>query len=133
MQLFQRSLYDLAERFLLEDLGSGDITTLAVVPETAQANGRLLAKAPLVLAGLDLARAVFHVADASVSLHSQVADGAFLSAGGVFAELHGPARALLSAERVALNLLQRLSGVATLTRRYVDAVQHTPARIIDTR
>jgi nicotinate-nucleotide pyrophosphorylase (carboxylating) len=133
MQLFQRSLHDLAERFLLEDLGSGDITTLAVVPATARAKGRLLAKAPLVLAGLDMARAVFYVADASVSLHSQVADGAFLSAGGVFAELDGSARALLSAERVALNLLQRLSGVATLTRRYVDAVQHTQARVIDTR
>jgi nicotinate-nucleotide pyrophosphorylase (carboxylating) len=133
MQLFQRSLYDLAERFLLEDIGSGDITTLAVVPETAQADGRLLAKAPLVLAGLEIARAVFHVADATVSLHSRVADGASLPPGCVFADLHGPARALLSAERVALNLLQRLSGVATLTRRYVDAVQHTQARIIDTR
>ena len=133
MQFFQRSLYELAERFLLEDLGSGDITTLAVVPETAQADGRLLAKAPLVLAGLEVARAVFHVADATVAFQSQVADGISLSAGCVFAELHGPARAILSAERVALNLMQRLSGVATLTHQYVEAVKHTQARIIDTR
>ncbi|MDH3602941.1 MAG: carboxylating nicotinate-nucleotide diphosphorylase [Candidatus Tectomicrobia bacterium] len=133
MHLSQRMLTDLASRFLDEDIGFGDITTMAVVPAQAQGHGRLLAKAPLVLAGLDVAQAVFQTADHRTSLQSPVTDGDWLEPGTVFAELHGPAQALLTAERVALNLLQRLSGVATLTRRYVEAIQHTPARVIDTR
>jgi nicotinate-nucleotide pyrophosphorylase (carboxylating) len=133
MHLSQRMLSDLASRFLDEDIGFGDITTLAVVPAQAQGHGRLLAKAPLVLAGLEVAQAVFLTADHHISLQSTVTDGDWLEPGTVFAELHGPAQALLTAERVALNLLQRLSGVATLTRRYVEAIQHTPARVIDTR
>lgn len=133
MHLSQRMLTDLASRFLDEDIGFGDITTMAVVPAHAQGHGRLLAKAPLVLAGLEVAQAVFLTADPRISWQSTVTDGDWLEPGTVFAELHGPAQALLTAERVALNLLQRLSGVATLTRRYVEAVQHTPARVIDTR
>ncbi len=133
MQLSQRMLTELASRFLDEDIGFGDITTMAVVPSQAQGHGRLVAKAPLVLAGLEVARAVFATADRTIVLESAVEDGARLDRGMVFAELHGPAQALLTAERVALNLLQRLSGVATLTRRYVEAVQHTSARVIDTR
>jgi nicotinate-nucleotide pyrophosphorylase (carboxylating) len=133
MHLSQRMLTDLASRFLDEDIGFGDITTMAIVPAQAQGHGRLLAKAPLVLAGLEVAQAVFHTADSRTSLHSLVTDGDWLEPGTVLAELHGPAQALLTAERVALNLLQRLSGVATLTRRYVEAIQHTPARVIDTR
>ena len=133
MHLSQRMLTDLASRFLDEDIGFGDITTMAVVPAQAQGHGRLLAKAPLVLAGLEVAQAVFQTADHRTSLQSEVTDGDWLEAGTVFADLEGPAQALLTAERVALNLLQRLSGVATLTRRYVEAIQHTPARVIDTR
>jgi nicotinate-nucleotide pyrophosphorylase (carboxylating) len=87
----------------------------------------------LVLAGLEVAQAVFRNADPRISLQTTVKDGEWLEPGTVFAELHVPAQALLTAERVALNLLQRLSGVATLTRRYVEAIQHTPARVIDTR
>jgi nicotinate-nucleotide pyrophosphorylase (carboxylating) len=133
MHLSQRMLTDLASRFLDEDIGFGDITTMAVVPAQAQGHGRLLAKAPLVLAGLEVAQAVFQTADPRIALQSTVTDGDWLEPGTVFAELDGPAQALLTAERVALNLLQRLSGVATLTRRYVEAIQHTPARVIDTR
>ncbi len=133
MQFSQRALHELASRFLEEDTGTGDITTLAIVPAHTWGRGHLLAKAPLVLAGLDVARAVFQAADSAVRLYSTVQDGACLTPGSVVAEIHGPAQALLTAERVALNLLQRLAGVATLTRRYVEAVQHTTARIIDTR
>ena len=133
MHLSQRMLTDLASRFLDEDIGFGDITTMAVVPAQARGHGRLLAKAPLVLAGLEVAQAVFQTADQRTSLQSPLTDGDWLEPGTEFAELHGPAQALLTAERVALNLLQRLSGVATLTRRYVEAIQHTPARVIDTR
>jgi nicotinate-nucleotide pyrophosphorylase (carboxylating) len=131
--LSQRALHELACHFLDEDVGAGDITTLATIPEQAQGRGRLLAKATLVLAGLDVARAVFQAADSAVRLQGQVQDGAWLTPGTVFAELQGTARALLTAERVALNLLQRLSGIATLTRRYVESVQHTHVRIVDTR
>ena len=133
MHLSQRALQACVEQFLDEDIGFGDITTLAVVPEEAQGQGRLIAKAPLVIAGLEVAQAAYQATDARVQWRSAVEDGMALQAGDVLAELEGPGRALLTAERVALNLLQRLSGVATLTRRYVDAVRHTPARVIDTR
>ena len=133
MHLSWRALQDLVERFLEEDIGFGDITTLSVVPETTHGHGRLIAKAPLVLAGLEVAQAAFQVVDARVQWQSAAQDGAALQPGSILAELEGPGRALLTAERVALNLLQRLSGVATLTRRYAEAVQHTQARVIDTR
>ena len=133
MELSARVLHDLAVRFLDEDVGFGDVTTLSVVPVGVNGHGRLLAKAPLVLAGLEVAQAVFHVADSTIELQPTARDGERLSPGQVLATLRGSARALLTAERVALNLLQRLSGVATLTRQYVDAVQHTHARVIDTR
>lgn len=133
MQCAHLALRDLITRLLEEDIGHGDITTLAIVPPQAQGHGRFLAKEALVLAGLDVALAVFHAVDDTIRLHPAAHDGAQLAAGSVIAEVHGPARALLTAERVALNLLQRLSGVATATRRYVEAVQHTGARIIDTR
>lgn len=133
MQLSQRARQELVERFLEEDIGFGDITTLSVVPETAHGYGRLIAKAPLVIAGLEVARTVFEIMDSRVQWQSVIEDGMALKPGCILAELDGPGRALLTAERVALNLLQRLSGVATLTRRYVDAVRHTQARVIDTR
>lgn len=127
------ALQELVTRLLVEDVGYGDITTLALVPPQAQGHGRLLAKEALVLAGLDVACTVFHTVDSTIRLDGAQQDGVPLSPGSVIAEIHGPARALLTAERVALNLLQRLSGVATATRRYVEAVRHTKARIIDTR
>ena len=127
------ALQELVTRLLAEDIGYGDITTLALVPPQAQGYGRFLAKEALVLAGLEVAFAVFRTVDSTIRLDGALQDGALLSPGSILAEIHGPARALLTAERVALNLLQRLSGVATATRRYVEAVRHTKARIIDTR
>src|SRR5947207_8714143 len=93
----------------------------------------MMAKESLVLAGIEVALAVFHTVDSTIRFDEVLQDGAHLTPGSVIAEIHGPARALLTAERVALNLLQRLSGVATATRRYVESVRHTGARIIDTR
>jgi nicotinate-nucleotide pyrophosphorylase (carboxylating) len=133
MHFSHLALRELITRLLEEDIGYGDITTLAIVPPQAQGHGRFLAKEALVLAGLDVAGAVFHTIDQTIRLDSATPEGAALPSGSVIAEIHGPARALLTAERVALNLLQRLSGVATATRRYVDAVRHTKAHIIDTR
>ena len=133
MHFSHLALQELVTRLLAEDVGYGDITTLALVPPQAQGHGRFLVKEALVLAGLDVAGTVFRTVDSTIRLDCAMQDGVLLSPGSIIAEIHGPARALLTAERVALNLLQRLSGVATATRRYVEAVRHTKARIIDTR
>jgi nicotinate-nucleotide pyrophosphorylase (carboxylating) len=112
---------------LEEDIGSGDVTTGACVPESQQAHGRFLAREPLVIAGLGLLPELY----GSVTLHKQ--DGDRCQENEVIAEVEGAARALLERERVALNFLQRLSGVATLARRFADAVAGTGCRVLDTR
>lgn len=133
--LSRRVRHALASHFLVEDVGQGDLTTQTIVAPEAQGHGRILAKQDLVLAGLEIAIAVFEAQADTASLYIEplVEDGVQLAPGDICAEIDGPAHVLLTAERVALNLLQHLSGIATLTRRYVEAVQHTPARIIDTR
>jgi nicotinate-nucleotide pyrophosphorylase (carboxylating) len=118
---------------LEEDLGGGDATTRATVPPTLHARGVLLAKQDLVLCGMDVAGAVFRVLDASVSWSPRVGEGERVAAGTVLGEVSGLAPVLLAGERVALNFLQRMTGIATLTRRFVDAVAGTRARIRDTR
>jgi nicotinate-nucleotide pyrophosphorylase (carboxylating) len=118
---------------LEEDLGDGDVTTLAVASEGARAGGVLLAKQELVVAGLDVAVTAFRLLDAAVGWEPGCADGERVAPGAVLGRISGRARALLGAERVALNFLQRLSGIATLTRRFVEAVAGTRARIRDTR
>lgn len=133
MNLSQRALQTLVGHFLEEDIGYGDVTTLALVPGNVRGHGRFLAKAPLVVAGLEVAMAVFQVTDSAIRLQCHAQDGDHLQPGTVFAEVFGSAQGILTGERVALNLLQRLSGIATVTSRYVQAVQHTGARIIDTR
>ncbi|HEY7510914.1 MAG TPA: carboxylating nicotinate-nucleotide diphosphorylase [Vicinamibacteria bacterium] len=118
---------------LEEDLGAGDATSEATVPDAARAKGVLLAKQELVLAGLEVARLVFEALEPSVRFTPEGREGDRFFPDTVIATVQGRARPLLSAERVALNFLQRLGGVATLTRRFVDAVAGTPARIRDTR
>ncbi len=120
-------------RYLDEDVGAGDVTTSLVVPAGARARGRIVARQPCVVAGLEIARAVFAVLDASVRFDSAGRDGDRADADTTLAELRGSAPAMLTGERVALNILQRLSGIATVTRRYVDAVAGTGASISDTR
>ena len=120
--------------FLAEDIGRGDITTRACVPPDVSGLGKFLAKEDLVICGLDVAEAVFFHLDAeSPEIESGYEDGNSVEAGTVFATMRGFADVLLTGERVALNLLQRLSGVATLTRRYVEAIKGTNAKIVDTR
>jgi len=121
------------QRALAEDLGAGDVTTLATIPADAQQAGVMLAKAPGVIAGLAVARAVFRMVDYGVEFTPLVNEGQPVAAGAQIARVQGPTRALLMGERVALNFLQRMSGIATLTSRYVAAVQGTRARILDTR
>jgi nicotinate-nucleotide pyrophosphorylase (carboxylating) len=123
----------LLKKFLEEDIGAGDITTEATVEAGRKAAGRLVAKAPAMLAGLEIALAVFRLLDDQIAAEISMADGSALQCGDVPARLRGRARALLSGERVALNLLQRLSGIAALTRQFVNAVEGTGAEILDTR
>jgi nicotinate-nucleotide pyrophosphorylase (carboxylating) len=120
--------------FLAEDIGRGDITTQACVSDDVSAQGRFLAKENLVVCGLAVAEAVFiHLDEESPEIEAFVNEGEEVTAGTVFATLKGYADVLLTGERVALNLLQRMSGVATLTRAYVNAVEGTSAQIVDTR
>lgn len=131
--LLQSELEELVNRALAEDLGTGDATTLATIPVEATAQADLVAREPLVVCGLEVAEAAFRALDGGVVCRRQAQDGERVEARSVLMRIEGPARALLSAERVGLNFIQRLSGVATLTSRYVQAVAGTGARILDTR
>lgn len=118
---------------LAEDVGAGDVTTAATVPEDASATALMRAREPLVVAGLALAEAAFRELSEKVRLSRHVADGEQVDGGKILLRISGPARALLTAERVALNFVQRLSGVATAAAQFVQAVRGTPAQILDTR
>lgn len=125
---------DAVRAALSEDLGrAGDITTLATIPASAHAKAVIAAREAGVIAGLPLAREAFRLIDATVLFEAYVNDGAHLDPGAVVAHIEGAARAILSAERVALNYLGRLSGVATLTSRYAAKIAHTKAKVCDTR
>jgi nicotinate-nucleotide pyrophosphorylase (carboxylating) len=124
----------LIQMALAEDLGTGgDITSASTIPEDVQFTANLVARHDMVVAGLGLAGLVFKTVDAAIDWRSNVEDGASVKNKTVLATVSGPARTLLTAERTALNLLQHLSGIATLTRQYVDAVAGTGATILDTR
>jgi nicotinate-nucleotide pyrophosphorylase (carboxylating) len=127
------AIVSLVRAALDEDIGLRDVTAEATVPATALARGTLLAKQELVVAGLGVARAAFEVRMPDLDWQPRVEEGAALAPGTVIGTLSGTARGMLSAERVALNFLQRVSGVATMTRRFVAAVAGTRARIRDTR
>jgi nicotinate-nucleotide pyrophosphorylase (carboxylating) len=118
---------------LFEDIGSGDVTTLAAVPQTAQAQALVRAREPLVVAGLALAEAAFRQLSTAVQVTRAAEDRQRLAEGGILLKIAGPAHALLGAERVALNFLQRLCGIATLTAQFVEAIKGTRAQILDTR
>jgi nicotinate-nucleotide pyrophosphorylase (carboxylating) len=118
---------------LAEDIGSGDATTLATVPETATVKAAMRAREPLVVAGLAFAETAFRELSASLKIERLVQDGQHVNEAEILLKISGPARAILSAERVALNFVQRLSGIATLTAQFVEAVKGTQAQILDTR
>jgi nicotinate-nucleotide pyrophosphorylase (carboxylating) len=125
---------DAVRQALAEDLGrAGDITTQATIPDNATATATLVARTAGVICGLDIARAAFRQIDPTIGFESWETDGAWVEKGAALARIDGSARAILSAERVALNYLGRLSGVASLTAQYVERVAHTKARICDTR
>jgi nicotinate-nucleotide pyrophosphorylase (carboxylating) len=116
-----------------EDAPWGDLTSETLIPAAATAVAELVAREPGVLSGLEVFAAAFRLVDARIELERVAADGGRFEAGDVLARVHGPARGILTAERIALNLVQRMSGVATLTADYVAAVEGTRARIVDTR
>ena len=125
---------DAVRRALAEDLGrAGDITTQATIPDDVSATATLIARAPGVICGLEMARAAFRSIDPTISFECWSRDGARVKTGDALARIDGNARAILIAERVALNYVGRLSGVASLTANFVDRVAHTSARICDTR
>ena len=126
-------VFDCVNGALDEDIGRGDITSRAVVRSGIKARGSFMAKQDLILAGLEVADAAFTSFDPYLQIESMAGDVEEVKAGKVFARATGDAQTLLAAERVALNFLQRLSGIATVTRRYVDAISGTGARIVDTR
>ena len=123
----------LIELALAEDIGPGDVTSDSVLPGDLILDGRIIAKKAGVIAGLPVAGAVFRRVDPALRFTARLPDGARVRPGDVVAEVSGPARAMLAAERTALNFLQRLSGIATLTRAFVDAVAGSGATILDTR
>src|SRR5205809_127357 len=131
--LMKPDRYDPIAAALKEDIGQGDITTDFFVPETLHATGRIIAREKAIVAGAAAAADVFRQVDPSIEVRIIRADGTEVAAGDVIIEVRGLARSILKAERVALNFLQHLCGIATLTRQFVDAVGNHPAKILDTR
>ncbi len=123
----------IVRRALQEDIGTGDVTSSSTLPDQLRLRGKIVAKAAGIVAGLEVASMVFSAVDESVVFRSLVPDGSAISAGGYLAIVEGPAKSILSAERVALNFLQRMSGIATVAHRYVEAAGASRAVILDTR
>jgi nicotinate-nucleotide pyrophosphorylase (carboxylating) len=133
MNLSPETIREIVAHALCEDVGRGDLTTLALIPAELDAEAALVMREPGVVAGLPLLAVVFAAVEPALNVDLAVDEGAAVPAGTVIARVYGPARGILTGERVALNLVQRLSGIATLTARYVAAVGDLPARVLDTR
>ena len=118
---------------LAEDIGSGDITTSAIVPANLIATGEFLAKQNGIVAGLDVVEILLGIVDSSLSFERKVSEGEKVNAGKIIAAVKGSAASMLTAERTALNFLQRMSGIATMTNLYIERIKHTKAKILDTR
>ncbi|MBI5079010.1 nicotinate-nucleotide diphosphorylase (carboxylating), partial [Candidatus Saganbacteria bacterium] len=133
----KEEIIKLIKRSLMEDIGSGDITTEAVIPAGQKAKAVITAKEDGVIAGLAVAQEVFRQVDKRIRFTAKVKDGAEIKKGAVIALLSGPARGILTGERVALNFLQHLSGIATLTRKFNDKCQMSNVKcrtkLLDTR
>lgn len=129
----KRELQRKIEEWLHEDLGFGDITTMSTIPESERGTGILYAKEAGIVAGLPIAQQVFETVDPDLVFTAKVEEGARVESGAQIAEVSGSVRSILSGERLALNLLQRLSGIATQTNEFVRAVEGTKARVVDTR
>lgn len=131
--LLDHTVLRLVQIALAEDIGTGDITTEALVDDTILTRGVFVAKSAGVVAGTEIASLAMTEVDPALGCEWEVADGARVETGSVIGQVRGPAASILTAERTALNFLQRMSGVATLTRRFVDAIEGTGATMLDTR
>jgi nicotinate-nucleotide pyrophosphorylase (carboxylating) len=131
--MMEREIEQVIRQALAEDMPSGDITTEAIIPPEARVKAIILAKEKGILAGIDVARRVFELLDPSIEFLKEKEDGQAFKAGEILARLAGPAQPILKGERTALNFLQRLCGIATITSRYVAATAGTKTRILDTR
>jgi len=127
------TISELIQQAIREDIGDGDHSALSCIPETASGKGKLLVKEDGILAGVSIAKEVFRQVDERITVETLMHDGDAMKVGDIAFYVAGPSRSLLSAERLALNLMQRMSGIATLTKQYVDACAGTKARILDTR
>ena len=130
MELYVKTII---EKALSEDIGPGDVTSAATIPVGSTSTAEMLAKQDFVLAGLDVSLEVFHTLDAAVQFTRFAQDGDRIKSGKVIARLSGSTRVLLAGERVALNLLQHMSGIATLTSKYVEQIKGFKAQVLDTR
>jgi len=133
MKTTEELIDDLLDLAFAEDLGDGDHTTLSTIPADAMGRSRLIIKEDGILAGVDIARKVLHRVDPSIKMDVMISDGAEVKKGDVAFTAEGPVRALLIAERTMLNIMQRMSGVATMTRRYQDELKGLKTRVLDTR
>ena len=124
---------DLIKLAFAEDIGDGDHTTLCCIPETAMGKSHLIVKEDGVLAGVEMARRIFHDFDPSLKMTVFIPDGSEVKKGDIAFEVEGKVRSLLQTERLMLNVMQRMSGVATTTRKYVKALEGTKTRVLDTR
>ena len=131
--IIDQSIQQLIVRALSEDIGPGDVTTEAIISVESMSTATMLAKQEMVLAGLEMSREVFRQLDPTIEFTPCAKDGDRIHAGTDLARLSGHTRALLMGERVALNLLQHMSGIATLTAKYVEAVKGLPVEVLDTR
>ncbi|MHA0857631.1 carboxylating nicotinate-nucleotide diphosphorylase [Paenibacillus sp. CMAA1364] len=130
---YNESLVDSIRQWLREDVGSGDITSLSTIPQGHLSKGIIHAKEDGIIAGIPLVELVFQIVDPSLSFVAHVNEGEWISKGTILAEVEGSTHSILTGERIALNLLQRLSGIATKTQAFVKALQGLPTRLVDTR
>lgn len=133
MELSHAAIHDIIVQALREDLGAGDLTSQTFIPHTARAIAHVVLREEGVIAGLPVLTAVFAEVDPALQVVAEATDGDRLPTGAVLARIEGAARSILSGERVALNFIQRLSGIATITAQYVAAIGDCPTRILDTR
>ncbi|MEZ5758502.1 MAG: carboxylating nicotinate-nucleotide diphosphorylase [Emcibacteraceae bacterium] len=133
MPLYKEELRHFIKSLLDEDIGAGDLTTLATIPADATLKAEMNARQTMVIAGIDIAAKIIHTVDSAIRVEILVQDGVEVTAGNVIMRLEGNARNILTAERSALNVLQHLSGIATLTRQYVREIEHTDCKLLDTR
>lgn len=133
MPLYKEELRHFISAVLDEDVGAGDLTSMATIPMDAVIAAKLNAREPMVIAGIDIAAKIIHSVDSAIKIDLLVSDGVEVTAGNTIMRISGNARNILTAERSALNVLQHLSGIATLTRQYVKEIEHTSCQLLDTR